>query len=385
MFNKIIKLAHKKCSKLEFLENGQQFYEVVIKHASRSATATPATVNSDSQNPPPSSLLPNPTAIESLPPLRDVDVSERPALFLRKIQVCCFLCDFSDVLKYVYEKETKRQTLEELVEIIQSGSFGFTENQEDLINMVSVNIFRCFPPSSLNTQNVDPEDDEKYQEPSWPHLQLVYEILLRYIVSPETDIKTSKRYIDHIFVLKLIELFDSEDQHEREYLKTILHRIYGKFMVHRPFIRTAINNVFYRFIFETQRHNGIAELLEILGSIINGFALPMKEEHKLFFIRTLIPLHKPKTFSSYNQQLSYCVVQFVEKDNRLADPVIKGMLKYWPVTNYQKEVFFLAELEEIIEAIQYPEFVHCTVSLFRQIGRCLNSPHFQVCLFTTFS
>jgi serine/threonine-protein phosphatase 2A regulatory subunit B' len=35
-------------------------------------------------------------------------------------------------------------------------------------------------------------------------------------------------------------------------------------MVHRPFIRKAINNVFYRFIFETEHHNGIAELLEIL-------------------------------------------------------------------------------------------------------------------------
>lgn len=244
--------------------------------------------------------------------------------------------------------------------------------------MVSVNIFRCLPPSSRATDYADPEDDEKYLDPSWPHLQLVYEILLRYIVSPDTDIKTSKRYIDHVFVSKLIELFDSEDQREREYLKAILHRIYGKFMVHRPFIRKAINNVFYRFLFETQRHNGIAELLEILGSIINGFALPMKEEHKLFLIRNLIPLHKPKCFSMYNQQLSYCLVQFVEKDNRLADPVIKGMLKYWPVTNCHKEVLFLGELEEVLEATQLPESIRCVVSLFRQIGRCLNSPHFQV-------
>lgn len=60
-----------------------------------------------------------------------------------------------------------------------------------------------------------------------------------------------------------------------------LCRIYGKFMVHRPFVRKAINNVFYRFIWETERHNGVAELLEILGSIINGFALPLKEEHKV--------------------------------------------------------------------------------------------------------
>ena len=30
-------------------------------------------------------------------------------------------------------------------------------------------------------------------------------------------------------------------------------------MVHRPFIRKAINFVFYRFVFETERHNGVGE------------------------------------------------------------------------------------------------------------------------------
>ncbi|OIV90948.1 hypothetical protein TanjilG_16908 [Lupinus angustifolius] len=381
MFNKIIKRAQKTSAKLGFNENsgnGYQFFEVVVKHASRAATNnSEPQILSPRVEPPP----PDPNVIELLPPLRDVAVSERPNLFLKKIQLCCFLCDFSDTFKCAYEKEIKRQTLYELFDIIQSDSFKFSKHQEELVRMIAVNIFRCLPPAlheSSATETVDPEDDDRYLDPSWPHLQIVYEILLRYIVSTETDIKTSKRYIDHIFVLKLLDLFESEDQREREYLKTILHRIYGKFMVHRPFIRKAINNIFYRFIFETQRHNGIAELLEILGSIINGFALPMKEEHKLFLIRALVPLHKPKSISSYHQQLSYCVIQFVEKDNRLADPVIRGLLKYWPVTNCQKEVLFLGELEEVLEVTQAAEFQRRMVSLFRQIGRCINSPHFQV-------
>ena len=45
-------------------------------------------------------------------------------------------------------------------------------------------------------------------------------------------------------------------------------------------------------MYETERHNGVAELLEILGSIINGFALPLKEEHKIFLLKVLMPLHK---------------------------------------------------------------------------------------------
>jgi hypothetical protein len=74
-------------------------------------------------------------------------------------------------------------------------------------------------------------------------------------------------------------------------------------------------------MYETERHNGIAELLEILGSIINGFALPLKEEHKLFLTRVLLPMHKVKSLSMYHPQLAYCIVQFLEKDSTLTEDV----------------------------------------------------------------
>ncbi|MBA0767859.1 hypothetical protein Gotri_016712 [Gossypium trilobum] len=350
---------------------------LVVNHASRPGQGAPPSTNSSSPMvPPPMS------AVEPLPLLRDTPVSERQNLFMRKLQICCFLFDFTDVLKSAREKEIKRQTLLELVDYIQSGSGKITEIcQEEMIKMVGINIFRSLPPASHENTGQgasDPEEEEPYLDPTWPHLQIVYELLLRYVVSSDTDTKVAKKYIDHSFILKLLDLFDSEDPREREFLKTILHRIYGKFMVHRPFIRKAINNIFYRFIYETERHSGTGELLEILGSIINGFALPMKEEHKLFLVRALIPLHKPKPIAMYHQQLSYCIIQFVEKDYKLADTVIRGLLKYWPLTNCQKEVLFLGELEEVLEATQSAEFQRCMVPLFRQIARCLNSLHFQV-------
>ncbi|OEL26982.1 Serine/threonine protein phosphatase 2A 59 kDa regulatory subunit B' eta isoform [Dichanthelium oligosanthes] len=290
---------------------------------------------------------------EALPSFRDVPASEKPTLFLRKVAMCCVLFDFTDPTKDVKEKEIKRQTLLELVDYITSATGKFPEPVvQEVIKMVSINLFRAPTPAPRENkalESFDLEEEEPVMDPAWPHLQIVYELFLRFIQSPETDAKLAKRYIDHGFIIRLLDLFDSEDPREREYLKTILHRIYGKFMVHRPFIRKAINNIFYRFIFETEKHNGIAELLEILGSIINGFALPLKEEHKLFLVRALIPLHKPKCVAMYHQQLSYCVTQFVEKDCKLADTVIRGLLKYWPITNSSKEVMFLGELEEVAE------------------------------------
>lgn len=43
--------------------------------------------------------------------------------------------------------------------------------------------------------------------------------------------------------------------------------------------------IYSRFVYETEHFNGVGELLEILGSIINGFALPLKVEHKQFLVK----------------------------------------------------------------------------------------------------
>ncbi|XP_074576998.1 serine/threonine protein phosphatase 2A 57 kDa regulatory subunit B' beta isoform-like [Curcuma longa] len=375
MLNRFMKFGGRKPPKPE----AEEPPAVTVNHASRTTAAAP---------PPPS---PSPAAapaspnIEVLPPFGEVAVGERQALFLRKLQLCAVVFDFSDTLslRCARERETKRRAFQELVDFVQSGSGRLSEQvQEELVRTVAANIFRCLPPAAHENTggdgSADPEEENVFLDPAWPHLQLAYELLLRYVISTDTDTKIAKRFINHSFVLRLLDLFDSEDPREREYLKTILHRIYGKFMVHRPFIRKAISNVFYRFLFETERHNGIGELLEILGSIINGFAMPMKEEHKLFLVRALIPLHKTKAVGVYHQQLAYCTTQFVEKDYKLADTVIRGLLKYWPVTNCQKEVLFLGQLEEVLEATQPTEFQRIMVPLFKRISRCLNSSHFQV-------
>lgn len=131
-------------------------------------------------------------------------------------------------------------------------------------------------------------------------------------------------------------------------------------------------------MYETDRFNGIAELLEILGSIINGFALPLKEEHKLFLSRVLIPLHKAKSLSMYHPQLAYCIVQFLEKDAGLTQEVVFGLLRYWPKVNSTKEVMFLNEVEDIFEVMDPAEFKNVQVPLFQQLSKSVSSPHFQV-------
>uniref|UniRef100_A0A8C7SJ12 Serine/threonine protein phosphatase 2A regulatory subunit n=1 Tax=Oncorhynchus mykiss TaxID=8022 RepID=A0A8C7SJ12_ONCMY len=283
------------------------------------------------------------TELSPLPQLKDAPSTEQQELFTQKLQQCCMLFDFMDSVTDLKSKEIKRATLNELVDYVST-------NRGILV------------------------------EAAYPEISnmLVYEFLLRFLENPDFQPSIAKRYIDQKFVLQLLELFDSEDPRERDFLKTVLHRIYGKFLGLRAFIRKQINNIFLRFIYETDHFNGVAELLEILGSIINGFALPLKAEHKQFLMKVLIPMHTAKGLALFHAQLAYCVVQFLEKDPTLTEPVIRGLLKFWPKTCSQKEVMYLGEMEEILDVIEPTQFKKIQEPLFKQISRCVANPHFQV-------
>ncbi|XP_060687464.1 serine/threonine-protein phosphatase 2A 56 kDa regulatory subunit alpha isoform [Hemiscyllium ocellatum] len=319
----------------------------------------------------------SPVEILLLPPLKDAPNAEQHDLFCQKLQQCCVIFDFMDSVSDLKSKEVKRATLNELVDFLTSNRGVLLEQAyPEIVKMITCNIFRTLPPS--DNPDFDPEEDEPSLEAAWPHMQLVYEFFLRFLECPDFQPSIAKRFIDQKFVLQLLELFDSEDPRERDFLKTVLHRIYGKFLGLRAFIRKQINNIFLRFIYETDHFNGVAELLEILGSIINGFALPLKAEHKQFLLKVLIPLHTAKGLALFHAQLAYCVVQFLEKDATLTEPVIRGLLKFWPKTVSQKEVMYLGEVEEILDVIEPSQFKKIQEPLFKQIAKCVSNPHFQV-------
>lgn len=316
--------------------------------------------------------------IKELPALSDTQVTKREALFKQKLEICNVIFDFEDPDLDVKGKEQKRETLVELAEYINSpvGQKILTESvMPNIVETVRVNLFRALPPP---TADYDPEEDEPAMELTWPHMQVVYELFLRFIVSSEVSGKATKKFVDQNFLRQWIVLFDSEDPRERDYVKTVLHRMYGKFMPHRSFIRKAISQVFFRFIYETGQHNGIGELLEILGSIINGFAIPLKKEHLQFLERALIPLHKPRGVATYHPQLSYCISQYVEKDPDTIVVIVKGLIRYWPWNSASKQVSYLNELEEILELCRPEQFTLIQNDFAALLATCLSSSHFQV-------
>ncbi|KFD58915.1 hypothetical protein M514_00078 [Trichuris suis] len=279
--------------------------------------------------------------LEPLPLLKDSTPENLTDLFIAKIRQCQVVFDFTDPVSYVKSKEVKRITLTEMIDFIGNNK-------------------------GILTESIYPEVVK----------MLVYEFFLRFLESPDFQPAIGKRYIDQRFVLKLLELFDSDDPRERDSLKTVLHRIYGKILGLRAFIRRQINHIFLKFIYETEQFNGVGELLEILGSGTQslsgkGFA-PFAQATLLQSVPcpgSCLDIRQLRCNSAnFLLQLAYCVVQFIEKDASLTE-----------------QVMFLNEVEEILDIIEPEQFKIIMDPLFRQIAKCVASSHFQACRFCKWS
>lgn len=63
------------------------------------------------------------------------------------------------------------------------------------------------------------------------------------------------------------------------------------------------------------------------------------------------------------------------------------MFKYWPVTNPNKEILFLNELEEVFMSVFTVQILECTTNdvverigilIIKRLNKCITSDHFQV-------
>ena len=93
------------------------------------------------------------------------------------------------------------------------------------MTMVTANVCCALPPT---TNDFDPKESKSVLKPAWPHLQGIYEFFLQLVINESVEVRSLKVYVTPQFVQDFLELFDSEESVERDYLKNILHKLYAK-------------------------------------------------------------------------------------------------------------------------------------------------------------
>ncbi|KAK8642978.1 hypothetical protein V6N13_012298 [Hibiscus sabdariffa] len=134
---------------------------------------------------------------------------------LSTISDCNLVFTFTDPRESPSQQDLKRLRLIQVVSFFKSSRKSLHEHLlSRLVSMVAVNLFRPLPPPSTSIPVISalPDDDDLSTfTPLWPHLQLVYEILLRLVdnVDPKklrtTSITSSFEIFSSSFNPKIAE------------------------------------------------------------------------------------------------------------------------------------------------------------------------------------
>ena len=343
--------------------------------------------------------------VKDHPKLADTSPDKRNELMISKLHLCTLVYDFASSEK-AEEKKIQMETIKEIIDFVENPPYDNLNSVfTDAIFSTVINCFEenCFQPSTVHTEkNVKSDKNagdgssmsslssntmdhfHNHMEPAWPYLKLLYDLIMKYILKMGGAIL--KTLIDRKFCSLCVEKLNSTDQRERETVKTLLTKIYVKFFEHRQLIRKCINDAFYRFIYETGKHNGITELLGVLEPIISGYKVPLKQEHFDTLQKSLVPLHKApyEVLTTYHKELRKLLMLFIEKDpDKCGSIIIKTISQYWPVQHGPKQVLMITELEEILEETdkdmwETGDLAQTRPVLYKLVSTIVGSEHFQV-------
>eukprot|EP01084_Bolivina_argentea_P316080 547807_1 len=285
----------------------------------------------------------------NLPNITQVNKEQKDTIFIQKLYLCQAKCDFFDTNDQMINLiDKKERILLELSKFI-SDHIWFKQNLfEKCLETISNNLFRSLPYQNTPTTLSYPDNDilqtyTEFEDPSWRHLKLIYELLWRVINTPQISTDIMTKYMTGKFLVSLIELFASQDKRERKYLLMILHKIYGRCLKLRPYIIDIMSSYFYRMIYynEFNHVNGIVELLQMICAIIPGLTVPVHNSWHSFVRNVLIPLHKCSELQIFCQQLTQCCVNYITKYQDGGVVILGGLLKFWPQLPYKQEVFIM--------------------------------------------
>mmetsp|Transcript_19411 Transcript_19411/g.42391 ORF Transcript_19411/g.42391 Transcript_19411/m.42391 type:complete len:919 (+) Transcript_19411:13-2769(+) len=303
--------------------------------------------------------------------LADCPDNKREELLRRKLQLCSTVYDFSVPSKR-REKMEKRGTIKEIIAYVLSKPSLKESSVQAMIDMIASNIFRALVVKERSPFDaLDPDEPELVPDKTWYHLEVVYELLLNLI--KEVESKIAARVLTRGFIVKLLDLLESDDTRERDALKLILRSIYSRLQPLRRFLRQVMQNACLKVIYENEMQNGMSEILDILRSIISAFQPPMRSEHHYLLQKVLLPLHKVRSLPYFHFGLQQCIVLYIGKDAGVLCSIVNALLLLWPNSMSAKEALFLEELEQILALATHSQFLLFQEQLLRRLALCISS------------
>lgn len=321
--------------------------------------------------------IPTIACIEDLPALPAVYERKFVRIFRKKLELCTHICSFSGDPCEEPVIIAKQRALEEIHGIF-TGSACVTDSLEQseleaLFAMVKKNIIRTIHP--LEEKFLLHDDLPAPEEPAWPHLSLVYQIMNRLSICIPCS-----HYFAISFLTELTTMFETSDQNERNMLVQLyINIVHGNSRIIVPLL-DLLERVLIDYRMQDFASPFIpATVFPILSYIFNHKTPPLPIFHRVFS-RAIVPIFKDRWYQTYGQSVKRIVELFVDDDFAHAREVVDMISSKWSLTRPEKEVQLLQVLYDTLGKMSPREQRTRVGKVLRIIARAIKSDHEKVAL-----
>ena len=300
--------------------------------------------------------------------------------FQQKIKVFSHIGNFVEVLDYYLTSDEYYRVVSLTVSIILRQKSRFISTGDESSEDEDENIQEI-------TGDVSRETSISIRKRETQLVEIAYSILRGALVTknPNSEI-TKSLAIEN--VEEMFELFNHIGNQEKEFLKQTVHKIYGRIVVYREELRRMFKSYIEDFsvrkeTYPEKKKNAMSVrcILEIFGTIVSGFKVPLKVEH-VEMIDPLMELLRSRFLDVYFESLGFVLIEFCRKELDQIPKVIDRILNCVVSSKKdpQRVVLLLRLLEGVLEqCYNIGTFRKIHRKTFTVIARCLNDTNFNIC------
>ena len=293
---------------------------------------------------------------------QDIEMDELPVisppinnsnreLFYKKLEQCSVMCDFADPEVDLNAKRIKMADLQEIERIFSDENALRQLTKEDIdrcFQMINTNLFRGIV--IIDKKYLIYDDEPPIEEVTWPHLQIVYSLLLNFQKTMPKDPHINSEYLKKVYTL-----LEAPDIQERNCVLDFLK----KFIEIYP---DTIPNMLRHFEAIVREYvDRLISPFPILP-ILNIFLVILKKPNhdtnltQTFFKNAIIPLISAQHIVSYYPLMSEIFNIFIEKDPEYTKTIIKRLVEVFPQSCPSKQQLFIAWINAVTGKLQPEEF-----------------------------
>lgn len=261
-------------------------------------------------------------------------------ILLENIKICYIIFNFDQPESQLSCKKIKTNVLNELITLMTKGSESSifsNQVQEAIYNMIMKNVFDQDPYVAFESTNLSTITWD-FIESSWPHLNLVYQILIRFVILYPERCK-----IDLIH--KAIRLLNIPDKKECESLISFVKTYTSIHSEQLNEIWHILKNALINVLSNIYTPYCVDPILCLISSLINQSSVDT-------ILRThLLPLYCHEQLCLYSKPLTDLVFKIV--DNNVWDQVdaINFLISHFPHQCGQKQFLFITAINSILDIL----------------------------------